>query len=179
MSAQRIAHEVGRPADAATFRSAMGGFATGVAIVTTATPEGVRHGMTVNSLTSVSLEPLLLLVCLSRGTRTADAVARRGRFVVNILRERQDWLSDRFARPGEDHFEGVAVVEYDHLPVLCGTLGYIVCNTLALHEAGDHDIVVGAVEVAVVERGSPLVFFRGTYDTVTGAGRDAELAWYC
>lgn len=165
------------PSDAMMYRAVMGGFATGVSVITTAT-EGQRHGMTANSLTSVSLDPPLLLVCLTRGTRTAEAVAARGAFVVNILHERQDGLSDRFARPGEDHFEGVATVEHDGLPILKGTLGYVICHTEAAHPAGDHEIVVGAVETVSLERGSPLVFYRGRYDTITGAGRDAELSWY-
>jgi flavin reductase (DIM6/NTAB) family NADH-FMN oxidoreductase RutF len=166
------------PADAAMFRAVMGGFATGVSIITTTTPDGERHGMTANSLTSVSLAPPLLLICLTRGTRTADAVAQRGAFVVNILREQQDSLSNRFARPGEDHFAGVATIEHDGLPILKGTLGYVVCRVDAVHPAGDHEIVLGAVEAVSLERGSPLVFYRGRYDTITGAGRDAELSWY-
>lgn len=161
------------------FRGVIGGFATGVAVVTTRGADGEPHGMTVNSLTSVSLDPLLLLVCLTRDARTAHAVDERRAFVVNILRENQDRISNLFARPGEDHFAEVDTVDEYGLPVLRGTLGYIVCKTHAVHDGGDHAIVVASVEAARMERGSPLVFFRGTYDTVTGAGRDAELEWYC
>lgn len=84
----------------------MGRFATGVAVVTT-TADGAPHGMTVNSLTSVSLEPPLLLVCLTTGARSTEAIIHAGRFAVNILPARQEPLALRFARRGEDHFAGL------------------------------------------------------------------------
>jgi flavin reductase (DIM6/NTAB) family NADH-FMN oxidoreductase RutF len=87
------------------FRRVMGSFVTGVAVVTT-TVDGEPHGMTVNSLTSVSLEPLLLLVCLTIGTRTANAVDRSGSFAINLLSQHQHDIADIFARPGGDHFGG-------------------------------------------------------------------------
>ena len=165
------------PIDAKLFRDVMGGFATGVAIVTTKV-EDELHGMTVNSFTSVSLDPTLILVCFMKGARTADAVKRRGAFVVNILEQRQEVLSDRFARRGEDHFEGLDVRLNDHdLPILPGGLGHLVCEVEATYPGGDHDIVVARVLHVEARTGVPLIFFRGQYDTLTGDGRDAYWYW--
>jgi flavin reductase (DIM6/NTAB) family NADH-FMN oxidoreductase RutF len=159
-----------------TFRSTMGRFATGVAIVTTE-HNGSYHGMTVNSLTSVSLTPPLLLVCLTCGTRTADAVIARGAFVVNILSAVQDELSNRFASPREDHFRGLRPVINRHgLPEL-SALGHLHCRVEAVHPGGDHEIVVGEVLELRDEERLPLIFYRGKYDTLTGQGRQADWYW--
>lgn len=164
--------------DGATLRAVMGGFATGVTVVTTEM-DGELHGMTANSLTSVSMNPPLLLVCFVRDSRTAQAVARRHAFVVNLLDRRQEAVSNRFARQGEDHF---AEVEYHindfGLPVLAGGLGHLVCDVHVVYDGGDHDIVVGLIRYAEARTGKPLVFYRGKYDTLTGHGRDAEFVWY-
>lgn len=160
------------------FRRIMGGFATGVAVVASTDRRGLA-GMTVNSLTSVSLAPPLLLVCLARDTRTADAVATRGAFTVNLLAAHQGAAADRFARPGRDPFDGFAVErDADGLPALAEGLGHLACTTEAIHAGGDHLIVVGRVVGGELEQGSPLVFFRGKYDTLTGRGSDAVLDWY-
>ena len=158
-------------------RAVMGGFATGVAIITTKSGTEL-HGMTVNSLTSVSLAPPMLLVCFTRASRTALAVQARGAFVVNILDSKQQALSDRFARPGESHFEGVSL-EYtdDGLPLL-PSIGNVVCEVADIHGGGDHVIVLSRVVDIQMRPGQPLVYFRGKYDTITGNGRDAETLWY-
>ncbi|MDP8958164.1 MAG: flavin reductase family protein [Actinomycetota bacterium] len=159
-------------------RNTMGGFATGVAIVMTKVAEEL-HGMTVNSLTSVSLEPPLLLVCFTRGSRTAEAVQQRGAFVVNLLNHRQEPLSDRFAKPSEDHFEGVQVELNElGLPVLPGGLGHLVCEVEDMHPGGDHVIAVARVLRCESRQGNPLIFYRGKYHTVSGPGRQAQLQWY-
>jgi flavin reductase (DIM6/NTAB) family NADH-FMN oxidoreductase RutF len=165
--------------DASLLRAVMGGFATGVTVVTTAM-DGERHGMTANSLTSVSLDPPLILVCFARNARTAEAVVTRGAFVVNILDRAQEALSNRFAKRGEDHFAGVEVAETDDgLPLLPGGIGHLVCDVHGVHEAGDHDIVLGLVREADTTSGAfPLLFFRGRYDTVTGRGSQPEELWY-
>jgi flavin reductase (DIM6/NTAB) family NADH-FMN oxidoreductase RutF len=156
----------------------IGDFATGVAIVTTE-QDGAYHGMTVNSLTSVSLDPLLLLVCLTKGTRTATAVRERGAFAVNLLGADQAELSDRFARPGDDHFTGCDVaIHRTGLPVIAGALARLSCEVDAIHPGGDHIIVVGRVLDAETCTAAPLIFHRGRYDALTGQGREAALAWY-
>ncbi len=158
------------------FRNTMGRFATGVAIVTTE-HDGRYHGMTVNSLTSVSLDPPLLLVCLTQGTRTVEAVIARGAFVVNILGDGQDALSNRFARGGEDHFDGLQpVINSAGLPEL-SALGHLHCQVSAVHPGGDHVIVVGEVLHLRDDERRPLIFYRGKYDTLTGQGRQADWYW--
>lgn len=145
------------------YRTVIGGFATGVAIVTTRTVDGPR-GMTVNSLTSVSLEPPLLLVCLTRDSRTARAVVNTGAFVVNLLDHTQRHIASAFARPGQDHFRDVNVKTYSHgLPVLDGGLGHLSCRVERIDDGGDHVIVLGRVVDCVVHAGEPLVFYRGRY----------------
>ncbi|MDQ3891151.1 MAG: flavin reductase family protein [Actinomycetota bacterium] len=161
------------PVDAIEFRHVMGHFPTGVAVVTTS-HEGNRHGMTANSVTSVSLDPVMLLVCFSREARTALAVQQAGRFAVNILREDQEEISHRFARPLQDHFEGLAVGEGPGgLPLLPGCLAYLACAVEEIVPAGDHDIVLGTVEHCQVDPngGTPLVFFRGGYQRLPGPSR--------
>jgi flavin reductase (DIM6/NTAB) family NADH-FMN oxidoreductase RutF len=166
------------PVDPRQLRDVMGGFATGVAIVTTRSGDS-NHGMTVNSLTSVSLDPPLLLVCLTRDSRTARAVEERGAFVVNLLATPQSALSDRFAKRGEDHFEGRDVTSNDRgLPVLDRGLGWLDCDVDATHDGGDHVIFVGRVVSCEARSGTPLVFFKGRYHEVSGRGTEAALEWY-
>ena len=151
----------------------MGYFPTGVSVLTTH-HEGQRHGMTANSITSVSLDPVMILACLARGARTALAIESAGHFAVNILAEHQEEVSRRFAKPGEDHFEGLDVIEgHRGIPLLPGCLAYLVCTVNDVVQAGDHDIVLGNVEACDVSPngGNPLVFFQGGYRTLPGMGR--------
>lgn len=169
----------GRPAavDPALLRRTMGGFATGVAVVTTSY-RGEPHGMTVNSLTSVSLRPPLVLVCLTRGARTADAVSRRGLFALHLLSRRQEALSNRFARPGEDHFDGPGPPLDDlDLPILPTGIGRLQCEVDVAHAAGDHTIVVARVIGCEPRDGTPLVFYRGRYRDIHGQGHEAPWLW--
>ncbi|HEY7197166.1 MAG TPA: flavin reductase family protein [Gaiellaceae bacterium] len=159
--------------DPLEFRRVMGHFPTGVSVITTA-HEGELHGMTANSFTSVSLDPMLVLACLSCGARTALAIQSAGHFAVNILEEGQAELSQRFAKPGQDHFEGLDVIQgHRGLPLLPGALAYLVCSVEEIVQAGDHDIVLGRVEdcAASSNGGGPLVFFQGTYSSLPSMGR--------
>lgn len=158
--------------DSRTFRDVMGVFATGVAVITTEV-DGVPQGMTVNSLTSLSTKPPKLLVCLTEGTRTANAVLERGAFVVNLLTRNQRDISDRFAKPGQEHFAGLPVdLTDDGLPALPGAGGRIECHVEAVHDGGDHHIVVGRVVACQAAPASPLVFYRGRYQRLAGPGHD-------
>ena len=159
-------------------RSAMGGFATGVAVVTAA-QEGVPHGMTVNSLTSVSLEPPLLLVCLTRGARTETAIRASGAFCINILNERQEDASRRFARPGEEHFDGLELETTPllRLPAIARALVRVECEVHGLHDGGDHAIVVGRIVSCQYRDGLPLLFYRGKYHQLGTVGSDADWYW--
>ena len=160
-----------------TMRRAMGRFATGVAVVTTYAG-GAPHGMTVNSLTSVSLDPPLLLVCLTNGARSTEATAEAGRFAVNILSARQEHLALRFAKPGADHFAGLEVTHGRHrVPVIPDAFAHLECVVDRRFVAGDHLVVVGRV-IEVCERdGEPLGFLGGRFSDVVVRGHEPE-QWF-
>jgi flavin reductase (DIM6/NTAB) family NADH-FMN oxidoreductase RutF len=153
-----------RPVDPAHFRNVMGHFATGVTVVTATGPQGPT-GMTANAVASLSLEPLLLLVCFDNGARTLPVVEESERFGVNVLAEGQDELARRFAsKLGErEKFEGVPHSLHDGIPVLAGALAWVGCRLERLVPAGDHTIGIGAVTAAEAGGGEPLVWFRGSY----------------
>jgi flavin reductase (DIM6/NTAB) family NADH-FMN oxidoreductase RutF/GTP cyclohydrolase II len=142
----------------------MGHFATGVAVVTARAADGRPFGVTVNSLTSVSLDPPLLLVCLGHGSETLGALRATGRFGVSLLAADQGDLSARFARPARaDTWDGVPVHHAARLPLLGGTLARLSCDVHELVDAGDHAVVIGAVRAADYSDPppAPLLYFRG------------------
>jgi 3-hydroxy-9,10-secoandrosta-1,3,5(10)-triene-9,17-dione monooxygenase reductase component len=149
--------------DPLVFRRAMGGFATGVAVVTSLW-KGEYHGMTMNSLTSVSLDPCMLLICPRRGSATGDAAVCSGEFVVNLLATHQQALSSRFVGAFEDRFAGIEVDRTEAgTPMLCGALAHIGCRVVDVHPAGDHDIIVAKVTFCRDGVGEPLVFYKGQF----------------
>lgn len=151
------------PVDPMTMRRTMGRFATGVAVITTGAA-GTPHGMTVNSLTSVSLEPPMLLVCLTIGARTTDAIVEGGRFAVNILSARQEQLALRFAKRGEDHFAGLDVTTGGHrVPVIPDAFAHLECDVERHFVAGDHVVVFGHVLNVCAREGEPLAFLGGRF----------------
>lgn len=156
--------------DPRTMRRVMGRFGTGVAVVTTM-HEDVPHGMTVNSLTSVSLDPPLLLVCLTTGARSTTAVTGAGRFAVSILSARQQHLALRFARAGEDHFASLELAYGEHaVPVIPDAFAHLECEVDRHFTAGDHEVVLGRV-VATCERdGEPLGFLAGRFTDLVERG---------
>lgn len=146
----------------------MGRFATGVSLMTTVL-DGSPHGMTANAVTSISLEPLLVMVSVERRTVMAERVAASGVFALSFLAAGQRELSDRFAdsdRPlDERQFAGVETREaVTGAPVLAEGLGWLDCGVWAVHDGGDHLLVLG--EVLALSEGvdvDPLVFYRGGY----------------
>jgi flavin reductase (DIM6/NTAB) family NADH-FMN oxidoreductase RutF len=152
-------------ADRQRYRAVMGHFTTGVAVVTAQSAEGA-FGMTTNALCSLSLDPLLLLVCFDNEARTLPVVREARRFAVNVLRAGQEELAVVFAskRVAAAKFESVTHTVAHGVPVLDGALAWIACDLDALHEAGDHTIGVGRVtHLDADPDGEPLVFFRGRY----------------
>jgi len=151
--------------DARTFRDALGCFATGVTVVTAMCPDGSPVGLTANSFTSVSLDPPLLLVCIANSAGSAPFLRDAERFAVNVLQIGQQPTSNRFAGKGQDRF-GLTpweVGEYG-TPVLTGSLSSFECARDAVHDGGDHFILVGRVLKAIFEpRRDPLLYFRGKY----------------
>ena len=151
--------------DARTLRDALGCFATGVTIVTATAPDGSPRGATVNSFTSVSLDPPLLLVCIARGTDSATVLCEARHFAVNVLQARQQADSNCFAAKGRDRFAEVdwAMGEFG-APIMEASLGVFECRRFAVHEAGDHFILIGRVEKARFKAfRDPLLYFRGAY----------------
>jgi len=152
----------------AEFRRAMGSFATGVTVITV-DYEGEVQGMTANAFCSVSLEPLLVLVCVDHKARTNAHLHARKRFGVNILAENQRAISEYYARPlpKHEHAEQEAGARFDRTaqgtPVLHGTLAYLECRLHSTQDAGDHTIFIAEVEDVVVWEGNPLLYFRGQY----------------
>jgi flavin reductase (DIM6/NTAB) family NADH-FMN oxidoreductase RutF len=150
--------------DAPEFRQLLGRFATGVVVITVVGPDGRLHGMTATSLASVSLDPPLVSVCVDHRAELHPIITKSDRFVANVLASNQEALSRRFADPHDDRFDGVG---YQLSPeggvLLDGALAHIECLIFAMHEAGDHTIVVGRVVGGSAGEGRPLLYYRGGY----------------
>jgi flavin reductase len=150
------------------FRQAMGCFATGVTIVTVDL-DGEVHGMTANAFASVSLDPMLVLVCVEHQTKTHAHLHAKKRFGINVLGEDQRPISEYYARPERthEHAESEAGARFDRTqygtPMLHGSLAYLECRLHSAQDAGDHTIFIAEVEDVVVRKGQPLLFFRGEY----------------
>jgi 3-hydroxy-9,10-secoandrosta-1,3,5(10)-triene-9,17-dione monooxygenase reductase component len=164
--------------DQQRYRSVIGHFATGVAVVSGRGPDG-PVGMTANALCSLSLDPPLVLVCFDNGSRTLPIVREAGRFGVNVLGHDQDALSGVFAsKMGElEKFSDIPHRLVEGVPVIDGALAWLTCELRALHPGGDHTIGVGAV-VQMGEDSSrePLVWYRGRYTRLARGGAGGELA---
>jgi flavin reductase (DIM6/NTAB) family NADH-FMN oxidoreductase RutF len=146
------------------YRRAVGRFATGVAVVTCQSPSGPA-GLTTNALTSLSLDPLLLLVCFDNASRTLPVLRESGRFAVNILAAEQTDLAAVFAskRVAEEKFEMVTHEVAHGVPVLDGALAWLACDLRELLPGGDHTIGIGEVTHLDERVGEPLVFYGGSY----------------
>jgi flavin reductase (DIM6/NTAB) family NADH-FMN oxidoreductase RutF len=153
-----------RPVGPDRFRDVMGRFATGVTVVTVTSPDG-PIGLTANAVCSLSLDPLLLIVCFDNQARTLPVVRAVGRFGVNVLRADQQGLARLFASklPESEKFAGVPHTVHDGIPVIEGALAWVGCRLERLIPGGDHTIGIGAVEAAEAGHGEPLLWFRGSY----------------
>jgi flavin reductase (DIM6/NTAB) family NADH-FMN oxidoreductase RutF len=150
--------------DPSQFRQLLGRFATGVTILTVATPEGRPLGMTANSLASVSLHPPLVSVCVDREAEMHDAILSAPQFVVNVLASHQEALARRFSDKHEDRFDGIGYrLSPDGLILLDGALAHVECERYAQYPGGDHIIVVGRVTGGTTGDGRPLLYYRGGY----------------
>jgi flavin reductase len=155
--------------EAGAFREAMGSFPTGVTVVTVASDDGSMHGITVNSFSSVSLDPMLVLVCLNETSPGVGLIERARAFVVNVLSAGQQdvsrWFANRYRPAGSAMFDGVPFEPTTSgCPVLTGATASFDCRLRQSHRAGDHLIVLGEV-VALVHRPElePLIFHAGSY----------------
>ena len=154
------------------FRRAMGRFATGVTLITTRLG-GELHGMTANAVTSLSLEPMLVLVCVDKTADTHDILSKAGVFAVNILNKDQSYISNRFAKKEFDGAHGLDDLPHGFAatgaPIIQGALAYLDCRTITEHHGGDHTIFIGEVAAAgELSDSAPLVFYRGKYGEFKG-----------
>jgi flavin reductase (DIM6/NTAB) family NADH-FMN oxidoreductase RutF len=147
------------------FRRAMGCFATGVTVITV-DYEGTVQGMTANAFCSVSLDPLLVLVCVDHKARTHAHLNLKKRFGINILAADQAEISEYYALVESGRTEKT-VARFDRTlhgtPVLHGALAYLECRLHSSQDAGDHTIFIAEVEDVVVREGNPLLYFQGGY----------------
>lgn len=154
--------------DAATFRTVLGHFCTGITVVT-AVDLHEPVGLTCQSFASVSLDPPLVLFVAARGSYSWPRIRSAGSFCANVLGEDQEHLGRRFAMRGIDKYQGVGWRPGSTgAPLLEGCLAFVEAEIEAVHEAGDHDIVVGRVQdLGVVSERNPLLFYRGGYGRFT------------
>jgi len=155
--------------DSKAFRSIMGCFATGVTVVTTRQADGSPCGLTANAVTSVSLVPPLLLVCVDKNAETYPHFATAGVFTVNMLTRTQQALSTHFAKSGGEKFAGVPYRWGENgAPIIEGHLAYLECRIVHAYDGGDHTIYVGEVERAAGGDGEPLLYYKGAYGALAG-----------
>ena len=152
------------PPDPAGFRAAMAMLPTGVTVVSAAGPTGPA-GATANAVSSLSIEPMLMLACLDRGSRTLLAVKAANRFGISVLHAGQEEIARAFATkaPVADKWEGVAWEDRDGIPAIDGALAFVACDLRDVIAGGDHVIVTGAVTALEAGEGTPLVFHAGAY----------------
>lgn len=152
------------PADQDQFRRAMACFATGVTIITV-DYDGLVQGMTANAFASVSLDPMLVLVCVDQKAKTHAHLHARKRFGINVLAEDQQNISEHYADPERvEPWDGARFDRTQHgTPVLYGALAYLECRLESAQDAGDHTIFIAEVEDIVVRSGQPLLYFLSGY----------------
>jgi flavin reductase len=160
------------PPSPAEFRLAFGQLATGVTVVTAERGVGKVHGMTANTVTSVSLDPLLILICVDQCANLLPLVKQKKRFGVSVLKEDQQAISKYFAQTEESvETETKLGIRYrwtpSGIPLLEDALAHLACNVVASYIAGDHTIFIGEVESVEVFEGDPLLFFRKGYHRIS------------
>jgi flavin reductase (DIM6/NTAB) family NADH-FMN oxidoreductase RutF len=156
-----------RTPDPELFREVFGRFATGVSVITSAGPSG-SGGMTANALCSLSLDPLLALVCFENRARTLPIVREAGRFGLNILRAGQEDIARVFASklPEGEKLDSVEHRIEGGVPIIDGALGWAVCELRELIAGGDHTIAIGEVVALGLGDGEPLLWYEGRYHSL-------------
>ena len=182
-TAGRIACRSGEQEDTARrFRSVLGSFATGVVAVTSRDPgNGEPCGLAVNSFTSVSLDPLLIAVCVSRASTTWPHIRRAGSLAVNVLAGHQRGLCRQLAMKGGEKFAGICwSATPGGNPLIDGCLAWIDCSIDREYPAGDHLMVIGAVRGwGDHASGRPLIFFRGGYGSFHAVSARSDTDDHC
>lgn len=142
----------------------MGLLPTGVTVVTARVPRG-RSGATASAVGSLSLDPMLILACLDRGSRTLRSVQEAGRFGVDVLGAGQEEVARQFSTKAEeaDKWEGIETSDRDGIPVIPGSVLWLGCELQDVLMGGDHVILTGAVFDLEANGGEPLIHHRGEY----------------
>jgi flavin reductase (DIM6/NTAB) family NADH-FMN oxidoreductase RutF len=152
------------PLDARQQRKIMGHFATGVTVIGTALADGTTWGMTANAVTSLSLDPPLVLVAVDKGSQTATHLQASRRFAVSILSAAQEAVSRRFAGDGPRDFSGLPTkTAVTGSPILAESIAWVDCEVSEVLPGGDHDIYLGRIVAGDMKGGEPLLFFCGKY----------------
>jgi 4-hydroxyphenylacetate 3-hydroxylase, reductase component len=167
---ERLAGHPPMSFDTRAFRQALGNFPTGVAVVTAAPADAHPLGITVNSFTSVSLDPPLVLWCLDRKSDRYHTFTNAPGYTISILGTAHEGVSARLAKQGVHHLDGIELLPTElGPPALADALAVFECAPEAVHEGGDHAILLGrVVRFARRDAGAPLVFFRGCYGALAG-----------
>ena len=148
------------------YRNTLGQFSTGVAIVTTRSPSGEKVGLTINSFTSLSLSPPMVLWCLEKDSSSRHLFVKGCPFTVSILTQEQKGLAEIFASQNHDRFKDVSLAgDIDGAPIIDGCLAWFECQTVDNIAGGDHTIITGEVGKFGRNKGIPLVFQGGKYLT--------------
>ena len=154
------------------FRAASGFWTTGVSIVSTADLSGIPFGLTMNSVTSLSLEPPMYLVCVDLSSDTMEPMLERNAFCINILTDFQKELSNRFAKKGDNKFESVSwKTAATKTPIISDSFLSIECDIQHVYSGGDHKIVCGnaiALHFNDDPDVKPLIYYKGKYASLSG-----------
>jgi len=167
--------------DPILLRKALGQFATGVVVVTSRCPDGNPVGLTINSFSSVSLEPPLVLFSLARSSFNHGNFLKASSYGINILTQAQRDISNRFARAHTDKWEGVSICQGVHdTPLIEDALVHMVCVPYSQCDGGDHSVFLARVETLHIREGDvpPLLFFRGRYHSLQESDRLMQAAWF-
>jgi flavin reductase (DIM6/NTAB) family NADH-FMN oxidoreductase RutF len=160
------------PFDQKLYRSALGSFATGVTIVTTSDSTGQGHGLTVNSFTSVSLDPPLVLWCLGNKSDSYDLFSKTDHYAINILAAGQTDLAMRFAGKGDQQFGAEEAKPLSTgAPTLEAAIAIFDCKVVQRIEAGDHLILIGETQAFDTRPETGLAYFRGVFGDTAGLNR--------
>lgn len=150
------------------FRKAWGSFATGVSLITTVEEDGSVHGMTANGIASVSLNPMLAMVCVGHSSNTFPILTATGKFGINILAEQQKHIGEYYAKSDTSETEKSPAnfkLTKSGVPFLENSLASMDCKVINAHVEGDHTVFIGEVIEIEVSEGSPLLFYTGKWMT--------------
>ncbi len=150
--------------DTRELRNCFGKFATGITVITAVAPDGTKLGLTVNSFSSLSLDPPMILWSLDKRSNSLDALKNASHFAVNVLASDQMDLSNKFASPSDEKFAGVELIDSKYgLPLLAGAVAHLECKNVETHDGGDHLIFIGQVEHFNIGDRKPLLYANGQY----------------